>query len=204
MEDLQLIAQTDKHLWERKLHWWPTFSPILKIQCYLGRGICKNRSVLFNGYTYKCLEAAELNLGKQVLTCDYLYCANIDTRNWVRIILKCGLCKPQRGYNNFNWRHYFKSGMDVYLWWIHDTGRCLVKLHHLFFPISREPFHLFPFHFYTPLESFTYNQNTWIEAVRHPFTKWVPWKSEYQCEGCKNALLKGLSVKEEVIHMEEK
>lgn len=24
--------------------------------------------------------------------------------------------------------------------------------HHLFFPVSREPFHLFPISFYTPLE----------------------------------------------------
>lgn len=62
-----------------------------------------NRSILFGGYaSYKCLEANELHLGKQVLTCDYHYGANVDTGNLVRITLKCGLYKQPRGYNNFN------------------------------------------------------------------------------------------------------
>lgn len=43
--------------------------------------------------------------------------------------------------------------------------------HRLLFPISRQPFRLFPICFYTPTESLICNQNTWIGVVPCPFTK---------------------------------
>lgn len=76
--------------------------------------------------------------------------------------------------------------------------------HHLFLPTRRESFHWFPVCLYEPPESFICDQNIRIKVIPCPFTKEVPRQSEYQCKGCKNALSKGLSVKQQGFHTKEK